>query len=336
MIELSKNINPYYPTKKILKELKKSVNYIDNYPDKHLSSSTNICIGDIYIRQDALVITNGTLDAMDLILKEKNQKIIGYFDPTFWGIENIALKNNYKTKKIEKTDMNDYSDIDINNLAQKADVIYLCNYNNPTLSYIDSKKLIKVIRNNPKCTFIIDETILIFRDDFDKKTMLKYIQNANNLYVLISCSKIFGVSGLRIGLLFTSKQNKINLIKKQIPYSCNIVSQEFINQFLNEFNNLDKCKKKIQDNFYYFIKNLDRYIIRNVIHKNVGFIMCELNDNIDYNDLTEYLLKNGIKISAINNYYNLDKKYIRISAGKIKDYKLLLKLLKKYKKKIKE
>ena len=336
MIDLSKDINPFFPTKKMVYFLKKNILNIKYYPNKNMLSFDSKKING-YFDNDNIVITNGTLYAMDLILKTYNKKIIGIFDPTFWGIKKVSTINKYNIIE-EKICINDkYNIKQIESLAKKVDVLYLCNYNNPTLNYIPSDQLIDVVRNNKTCMFIIDETILSFDKDYEKKTITKYINDCSNLSVIISLSKIMGIAGLRAGLLIIPKQMKESIINNQIPYSINTLSQKYVKKYINvlfDSKELDYSKIKINKNFNYFIKKVDKVIVKKIIYNNSAFLLMEISDKVDYYDFVEYLLDNGVKVSVTNKYYNLDKKYIKVSSGRKKDYKLLIKLIKKYRRKI--
>ena len=68
MIDLSKNQNPYYPTKKIYRKLKKEVKSIKFYAEDYVKISLPKTFGNRRITERNFLITNGTMEAMDLIL----------------------------------------------------------------------------------------------------------------------------------------------------------------------------------------------------------------------------------------------------------------------------
>lgn len=334
MIDLSKNTNPYYPQKNMISYLKKNIINIEKYSERHVKIKNSYFLKTYHLDESNIVVNNGTLDAMNLILSLSKYKKIGYFSPTFWGIKVLAKKNNYKIIE-EKLEQKQYYDIKkIDDLAKKVDILYICNYNNPTLTYISTKDLYTIIEKNKKCDFIIDETVLTFDVDYDKKTMMKYVNKLNNLYILVSLSKIFGICGLRIGLTVCSGDKSEQLIHKQVPFSINSIGYLFINKFLGEFNNLNYSRKKIKNNFKFLIQKLDNNlseIINDILYNNSSFLLIEIKKEINYDDLIEFLYKNNIKIFAVNKYYNnLDNNYIRISAGKKKEFKKLIRVLMKY------
>ncbi len=335
MIDLSRDINPFFTQKKVVRYLKKNIKRIHNYPDKNLLFS-GIEI-DKSINDTNVIVTNGTLCAMNLLLKAYGKRKIGMFNPTFWGIKKISEINNYDIieKKIGINDNYDISDIE--KLAKKVDVLYLCNHNNPTLNYIPPNKLVSIIKNNKNCKFIVDETVLCFSKNYKDMTIAKYVNHCENLSVIISLSKIFGIAGLRAGLLIVHKSIKDNVLDIQIPYSINALAQIYIMKYLNcvfESRKLDSCKQKINKNFIYLAEKVDKTVVKKIIYKNSAFLLMEISEKIDYYSFIDYLLKNGVKISATNKYYNVNNNYIKVGAGKKKQYKTLIKTIKKYRREI--
>lgn len=333
MIDLSKNTNPYFPNKKMLKYLKRNISIIKNYSDKHVRNFNNDFLKKYGINNKNILITNGTMDAMDLILKTYRYKTIGLFDPTFWGIKELAKINNNKIVQRKLSLSSEYNIDEIEKIASKSDILYLCNCNNPTLNYVERESLLSIIKKYSNCLFIIDETVLIFDNQYDQKTLIKYVNELNNLVVLVSLSKIFGVCGLRLGILVTSDSERDKYMRKQVPYSNSSLSILFLNKYLEKISSLEKIKNKINKNFTYLIKKIDYENIDNIIYNSSSFLLIKLKDDVDYEKIYNHFLENNIKVSAINHYYkNLTGNYLRIGAGKKSDYKKLIKVLKKYNK----
>ncbi len=331
MIDLSKNTNPFYPNKKILQVMKKTVSDIKNYPESIVTVDKTKFLGK-YLLKNNIIATNGTMDAMNVILKTLKLKKIGMYSPTFWGIEYNSKLNGYDITKIKFNDEFEYDYDELNNLSKKMDVIYLCNYNNPTLSYLSRDVLYKLIKNNPQCRYIIDETVLAFNTNFNNITFVKYINELKNVDILISCSKIFGISGIRLGLIFSNEDN-IEQYKENIyVYSVNIFANAFAKNLLSEFDKLQKVRIKMKNNMEEFINKINNSeVIKEIKNCGASFIFVELNPKIKYNEFIDYLMKSGIRVSDTNNVYSdLKKKYIRISVGKKKELNSLAILINNY------
>ena len=125
MIDLSKNQNPYYPTKKIYRKLKKEVKSIKFYAEDYVKISLPKTSGNRRITERNFLITNGTMEAMDLILFAKKKKKIGFMQPTFWGIKTAANRNSYEIIEEHFEENMEYNAMKIDELAKKVDLVYL-------------------------------------------------------------------------------------------------------------------------------------------------------------------------------------------------------------------
>lgn len=326
MIELSKNKNPYFPTEEMYNFLSKKVKYISNYPSANLKNCENLFSRILNIPGDNIKIVNGTMEGMDVLLKALNKSSIGIFNPTFWGIKYVVEKNGYTIIE-EKMDNYFKYDIDaLRSLADKVDVLYLCNPNNPTLAYISKDELLSIVQSVPTCHFIIDETILSFDVSFNNKTVYNLVTNVNNLSVLISLSKILSLPGLRIGLALTNNDIAKIVSENQIVYSTNILAEKFLEKYYIVFDKLDLIRNKIKKNFDFLEEQL---VVNNKINKvisnNGSFILVGFSNHIDTIALQQYLKTKDILVSSMKLAYpNFFGNYIRVSAGKHSDFEKLI------------
>ncbi len=314
-LDLSKNKNPYLPTKKSLKKLKQKIDLITFYPSKRIETYEQKLSEDLKVKKNQIILTAGTMEAMNLIIDRYKFKTAGILNPTFWGINYISLLNDVKVIKINMKDIFSYNIKEIETLIYKSDVIYLCNPNNPTTAYLEKNKLESIIKKNKEKFFIIDETMLKFDSCYKKKSLKNLINKYKNLFVIFSFSKIYGVPGLRLGIILTHIENYKILTKKRGIYLLNSLTGYYIEN--NNFNDdkLNNCRKKIKNNFIYLEKKLKKTYIRSIKNTNMGFILIEIRNSMLAEKLQKYLLKNNIIVKLIGDSYGNDmKNFIRISA----------------------
>jgi histidinol-phosphate aminotransferase len=101
-----------------------------------------------------------------------------------------------------------------------AKLIFLCVPNNPTGHSIDKKDIIRIIEHSPGIV-ILDEAYVEFSD----ANCIDLIEKYENLIVLRTFSKAFGMAGLRVGYALGQKKmiNILNKVKQ--PYNLNSMSQ---------------------------------------------------------------------------------------------------------------
>jgi threonine-phosphate decarboxylase len=108
--------------------------------------------------------------------------------------------------------------------ARGSDAIFLCNPNNPTgLLY---KKLLKIIERIDNSTkILVDECFIEFVDESDRHTMIRNIGEFDNLIILRSLTKSFGLAGLRLGYSVSNSKLAQKLAAGRISWNVNGIAQ---------------------------------------------------------------------------------------------------------------
>ena len=78
----------------------------------------------------------------------------------------------------------------------------------------------------PRTIFIIDESYMPFVSDSDQQSMIH--SGLDNVLVLLSISKIFGIPGLRIGFIIGAKRHIRQFRKDLLPWSVGSLAHESI------------------------------------------------------------------------------------------------------------
>ena len=214
-IDFSENRNIFMPNIQMKKSLLRAVQKVFEYPDYKNTAVNSAIAGYFDISCDNASITNGSMEAINLLVKVLERKNATLFKPTFWGDEDALIRYKYNVNSVPLDYELKYNINNINIQAQKTDIMFICNPNNPTLDNIDRNTLIKIINNNPNCRFIVDETMMIFDKNFFNKSLIKYVNTVDNLSVIVSFSKFLGIAGLRTGAVFSNNE-LIEKIKNQI------------------------------------------------------------------------------------------------------------------------
>lgn len=329
-IKLDENKNPFLPNKQMLNFFSKNKHLISEYPSI-TNAPIEIQISQTFgIDKDNVMFGNGSMDIFGKLVDEFKDITYGIVSPSFWGFKHFLYLNNYKNW--ECLDFTNNNKVDLNNLNKLAsicNVIYICNTNNPTLQYFSKTSLLNIIKNNPKCHFVIDETLLTF-ENFYAKSLYKHCKQLNNLSVVISMSKIFGIAGLRVGILFSNKTLISKLRAKETPFITNSFTEKFIIQFLPMFNNLNKIRSKIYDNFKYLENRLYNKHITLIKNTNSSFINIFTDDTIDLQDLKLYFEKYNIFVRYSFELVGVSSNFLRVSSGTKAQYKKFIYYFNKY------
>lgn len=328
IIDFSENRNVFMPSEKMKRGLLKITKKVFEYPDYKNTEVNNTIANYFDVAIDNVNITSGSMEAINLLANVLRKNDATLFKPTFWGYEDALMRYEYKINSILLDHKLKYNVNNIELQAQNSDIIFICNPNNPTLDYINKTILIEIIKHNPNCHFIIDETMLIFDKEFFNKSLVQNVVNVNNLSVIISFSKFLGIAGLRTGAVF-SNENLIKKIKRQmVPYSVGIIQQELLPYSFSDEDYLNKTRELIKVNREQLCKSL-RNIGCHIIDGNTNFILVQLPFGIDSNKVTQFLIKNNMIVRNIKESYpELNGNWLRISINTRNNNRLLVKKLK--------
>lgn len=189
--------------------------------------------------------------------------------------------------------------------ATSADVVYLTNPNNPTGFAIALHELISFCATQPEKFFVIDASLNNF---LDEKQALSLLKNAENVSVVFSFSKSFGIPGLRVGFVVSANTALLTALDKvQSPLQISSASLAILEELLHktgEMRNILKIyRDKIQSNFSLLQKSLPEscYIIG---EPNYNCVVASRNSD---KELSEYLTQSGYSIVEAQTFPGLEK-----------------------------
>jgi threonine-phosphate decarboxylase len=106
------------------------------------------------------------------------------------------------------------------------DTVFVCNPNNPTGRLIPHADLLRLCQDHPAVRFIVDESYLPFVPTDRNHSMSA--SGLDNVIVLWSVSKIFGMPGLRAGFLVANRPVVDRFRRYMQPWCVNSLAQEAV------------------------------------------------------------------------------------------------------------
>ena len=188
-----------------------------------------------------------------LFLKPKDQVIVPQFSFLMYRIYAKIVGANVIFAKEKKLKIS-VSEI-IKKVTNKTKIVFLANPNNPTGTYLTKPELIelrKKLRKN--ILLVVDDAYVEYMKNKDYKSGLDLFKNKENVFILRTFSKIYGLSSLRVGWGYGSKKiiDALNIIKP--PFNVNEVAQKAAVESLkdNKF-----ISRSIKHNIFYATKLRD-------------------------------------------------------------------------------
>ena len=101
-----------------------------------------------------------------------------------------------------------------------AKIIYLCNPCNPT-GYLFSRNQIKAVLAQTDALVVLDEAYI----EFSGETSVDLVSNYDNLIIMRTFSKAFGLAGIRFGYAVGNQKLIETMYKVRSPYNLNSLTQ---------------------------------------------------------------------------------------------------------------
>ena len=114
----------------------------------------------------------------------------------------------------------------IKKVNKKTKIVFIANPNNPTGTYLEKKELISLRKKlNKKILLVIDDAYAEYMKNKDYSSGLDLFKNKDNVFILRTFSKMFGLASLRVGWGYGSKKivDALNVIKP--PFNVNGIAQ---------------------------------------------------------------------------------------------------------------
>ncbi len=196
-IYLDRNELPYPASPKVIQAIANTVSTINRYPDT-LGGTLRKPLADYAgVAEKEIIIGNGSDDLIELVTKvfiAPEEKVL-IPNPTFL-VYSLATEimggNPVFVKRNSDFDLNVQEISD--RVTDHTKIIFIANPNNPTGNLVSRDDIIKIV-SSVNCLVVVDECYY----EMSQQTVSDLINKYENLLVMRSLSKSFGLAGLRLG-----------------------------------------------------------------------------------------------------------------------------------------
>ena len=313
MIYLDANENPF-------------TNGINRYPDPHHRELKAIIADKNNVSKDNIILGNGSDEVLDLIFRafcEPNRDNIITLPPTYGMYGVLADINAVQNREVLlNEEFQPNVDAILNAVDVNTKIIFLCSPNNPTGNSFTDSSVIKIL-NQFKGLVVLDEAYIDFTED---ESWLSVLNDFPNLIITQTLSKAYAMAGLRVGILYASREIITILNKIKPPYNINELSQETAIKKLNQSTMPAQVKKIITERKRLEIALSRCSFIKKVFPSEANFILIKVDDaNFRY----QQFLENGVVVRNRSNQ-PLCENCLRISVGTKEETEQIIELLKTF------
>jgi len=203
----------------------------------------------------------------------------------------------------------------IKKVTKKTKIVFIANPNNPTGTYLNKLELLELRKKLKKnILLVMDDAYFEYMKNKDYKSSLDLFKNQDNVVVIRTFSKIYGLASLRVGWGYASRKiiNAMNIIKP--PFNVNQLAQIAAKEALKDRNFINQSVKHniIEANK---VKNIleKLNIFSNEVTANfllLNFDKCKFSANYIFKKLQA----KGIILRSTKDGYNIKNK-LRLTIG---------------------
>lgn len=281
----------------------------NRYPDP-LQSKVKEKISKIKnIEVEKIFLGNGSDEAIDLAFRifcDPGKDNVVAIDPTYGMYKVCSDINDVEYRPVL---LRENFELDVEALLKATDektkLIFICSPNNPTGNSFEKTDIIYLLENF-NGILIIDEAYIDFSE---KESFIPYINNYDNLIILQTFSKAWGMAGVRLGMAF-SNEYVISLYNKvKYPYNVNVLTLETVSKALENTNQVKYWIDILKRERNRIIKELQKYsFIKKIYPSDANFLLIKVEDADDLYDFLinrQVIVRNRSKISLCNNCLRL-------------------------------
>ncbi|KNF07979.1 histidinol phosphate aminotransferase apoenzyme [Gottschalkia purinilytica] len=323
VIKLASNENPLGCSPKCIEAIKKAADSLAIYPDGNCTLLKESLSKKLNVTPKQIALSSGSDEMVDILAKtfiSKDDEVI---------LSSVTFPRYISTTKmmggkpvivpLEKWTYN--LDGMLKALSDDTKLIWLCNPNNPTGTMFTEEKLLNFLSKVPKDVIVVyDEAYneYVTSDEYPKNS-IELLKKYDNLIILRTFSKIYGLASLRIGYTIANEEVIQNIDKVRAAFNVNSLAQAAA---LAALNDEEFIKKSYETN-----KEGKKYLYEEFNKLGLEYAQSETNHifvNVekDANEVYVELQKRGMIIRPI-----IDT-WIRVSIGTSEQNAIFIKLLK--------
>lgn len=335
ILDFSSSVNPLGASKKALQAAKDSFKEIPAYPDTN-SNELRSAIASRYsgLSKNNVVVGNGSTELMylftEVFLKKGETALIPA--PSFGEYEGAVKKTGENSKFLE---LNRNFQVDPDAFIREmkgAKIVFLCNPNNPTSMLIPTDSLTRIVEQalEQDTLVFLDEDFLEFVENEKALSMISKIKKYPNLFILRSFTKIFGLTGLRVGYGLTSEEIASVLLCAKIPWNVNCIAQGAAVAALKDEKHLAVTLELVKAEKAKLLAELCKFKSFKVYPPDANFFFIDIRKSgMTSAELTEKLLAQGILIRDCTSFRGVDPYFIRVAVKTPSENERLLEALKR-------
>ena len=279
------------------------------------------------IPSNQIFLGNGSDEAIDILIRifcEPSKDSILTLPPTYGMYKVSAATSDIKINTVSLDD-NFQPEIEkiLNATSPTDKILFLCSPNNPTGNNFDLEKMEALIKRFNGIV-VVDEAYIDFSQ---QETCISLLEKFNNLVILQTFSKAWGLAGIRLGMAFASTEILDLMNKVKPPYNINQLTQQVGLQAFDKTENFQKEIQIIVEQRTWLTEQLKQFdFIKKIYPSDANFILVKTNAP---NEIYDFLIEKNIIVRNRSTQVGCEG-CLRLTIGKPEENQRLINALNEY------
>ena len=301
-VKLSSNENPFGPSPKAIEAYSKSGNALHRYPPTSHEHLRRAISGILDLPPDNIICGVGSDEIISLLC----QTFSGQGDEVIYtehgfamykisalaaGANPVVAKENNRT-----TDINTI----LNKCNENTRLIFIANPNNPTGTMINLNQVQELAMKIPKrALLVLDGAYAEYVDNYDGGIQLA--KKTDNVIMIRTFSKIYGLGGMRVGWGFSSKSIIEALQRVRGPFNLSVPALAVAEAAIEDQDYVEKCKEENNANRDWLIERL-RKLGLSCDSSFTNFVLPRFKNQSQAELCDKYLQSKGFIVRRVDGY----------------------------------
>jgi len=313
IVKLNFNENLFLPRQlqtKLVKELAEEID-LRMYPQDEEIKLREKLSGYLKVSKDGIVVGNASDELIDRIVRlfvEKGDVAVS-FAPTF-AIPRFDVKRqggDYVSIPLLSDLQLDVKGL-LNSFSDKTRLLYLCSPNNPTASQFREKDIETLAKEFPGIV-VLDEAYAEFAD----YSFVPRIKEFENMIILRTFSKAFGLAALRLGYAVANPElAKVLTEKTPLPFPVSVFTLNMGRKMLENVEAMEKSVVLLKGERGKLIEALNQIDGVEAFDSQANFLLMSTQKAADLVDAS--LMQKGILIKKLDKIVQYDNCF-RVTVG---------------------
>ncbi len=319
--KLASNENPMGPSPLAVAAIQKSLPELNLYPDSNCFELRRASAQKFGLSENFFCFGNGSDELIDLLSRifcSPGEIVL----TSHCSFATYKLRARASRAEIIELPMTQKFSIDLTAIVEwlnyhpqreRARLVFLANPNNPTGTYLNHRQIenfLKEMKQFPDVIVVLDEAYDSFVRATDFPKSVELLKEYQNLVVLKTLSKVYGLAGLRLGLLMAHPTICDLINRMRLPFNVNSLAQVAAVAAFDDAEYMQKSQQLIWQGLDYFYQQLALMGL-SFSESQANFVLFDTGTDAEH--IYQELLKLGVILRPLSAYQL--PQHLRMSVG---------------------